>query len=155
MKYVLSLSLLCCLIFFSCKTQVVPQPQTETTNTTDKKVEAHLVGAKWMLTKLNGDVVNLSNTKLKQPFIRLTAKDSGVGGNGGCNAFGGTFKLKNNQNIEFSEMLATMMYCDDSGIESVFMSNLRKASSYTIVNNELTFKDENGYVLSTFESVAE
>lgn len=152
MKYVLSLSLLCCLILFSCKTQEASQTKTEIPDT---KAEAQLVGSKWVLTKLNGDILNLSNTELEQPFIKLTAKDRGVGGNGGCNAFGGTFRLKDNQNIEFSQMLATMKYCDDNGIESAFMGNIHKAASYIIVNNELTFKDENGYVLATFEVSAE
>ncbi|TDU43680.1 META domain-containing protein [Gelidibacter sediminis] len=153
MKYVLSLTVLFCLILFNCKTQEVPKKQTETVHTVDKKSVAHLVGAKWVLTKLNGDIVNLSKTELEQPFIRLTAKDNGVGGNSGCNPFGGTFTLKGNQNIQFSEMLATMRYCDDNGIEGVFMANLQKAATYIITNNELTLKDENGYVLSTFEAV--
>ncbi|MCK0123043.1 META domain-containing protein [Gelidibacter sp. F2691] len=151
MKYVLGLSLFFCLFLFNCKTQDAPQKQTDTSSAS--KTDVQLVGSKWVLTKLNGDVVNLSNTELEQPFIRLTAKDNGVGGNGGCNPFGGTFKLKANQTIAFSEMLATMRYCDDNGIESVFMGNLHKAVSYTIIDNELTFKDENGYVLSTFEAV--
>src|SRR5690606_11731792 len=103
------------------------------------------------LTKLNGDVLNLTKTELEQPFIKLTSNDNGVGGNGGCNSFGGTFTLKDDQHIEFSQMMATMRYCEGSSIENVFMANLQKAVSYTIVNGELTFKDENGYVLASFE----
>lgn len=152
MKYVLSLSLLFCLLLFNCKTQDAPQKQTVTSSS---KAEAQLLDSKWVLTKLNGDTINLSNTELEQPFMKLTSKDNGVGGNGGCNAFGGTFTLNNNQNITFSQMLATMRYCDDNGIESVFMGNLQKAARYTIGNNELTFKDENGYVLATFEVATE
>lgn len=148
MKYLLSLSLLVCLSFFNCKSQ---DPAQKSSN----KTETQLVGTKWVLTKLNGDPINLTNTELEQPFIKLTKKDNGVGGNGGCNGFGGTFSLKENQHIEFSQMMATMRYCDDKGIESVFMGNLQKAFSYTIINNELTFKDANGYVLATFEVAPE
>lgn len=145
MKHVLSLSLVICLVLFNCKSQDTKQKSAN-------KVETQLIGTKWVLTKLNKDLVNLSNAELKQPFIKLNAKDNGVGGNGGCNVFGGTFTLKENQHIEFSQLLATMRYCEDNGIERVFMNNLQKATSYTITNNELTLKDENGYVLVTFEA---
>lgn len=151
MKYVLSLSLVLCLILFNCKSQETPKKSSN-------KVEASaadIVGTKWVLTKLNGDLVNLTSPELVQPFIKLTVKDNGVGGNGGCNSFGGTFSLKENQHIEFSQMLATMKYCEDNGIENVFMGNLHKASSYIIIGNELTFKDENGYVLVSFKATAE
>ncbi|RAJ22936.1 heat shock protein HslJ [Gelidibacter algens] len=145
MKYVLSLSLVICLVLFNCKSQDAKQMSAN-------KFETQLIGTKWVLTKLNKDLVNLTSPELEQPFIKLTAKDYGVGGNGGCNAFGGTFTLKENQHIEFSQLLATMRYCDDNGIERVFMGNLQKASSYTITNNILTFKDENGYILATFKA---
>lgn len=148
MKYVISLSLLVCLILFNCKSQEAPQKPSN-------KVETALVDTKWVLTKLNGDLVNLTSPELEQPFIKLTAKDSGVGGNGGCNSFGGTFSLKENQHIAFSQMMATMKYCEDHGIENVFMGNLQKASTYTIIDSELTFKDENGHVLAAFEATAE
>lgn len=144
MKYVLSLSLLACLLLFNCKSQDVSQKST-------KKSETSLVDTKWVLTKLNGDVVNFTIPDLEQPFIKLTQKDYSVSGNGGCNSFGGTFSLKINQHIEFSQMLATMRHCEDNGIESVFMGNLQKTSTYVIVKDELTLKDENGYVLATFE----
>ena len=148
MKYVLSLSLLACILLFNCKSQ-------DATQKPSIKVGASLIGTKWVLTKLNGDPVNLTSPELEQPYIKLTQKDSGVGGNGGCNAFGGTYTLKDKQTIAFSQMMATMRYCEDHGIENVFMGNLQKATSYVIANDELTLKDENGYVLIAFEPVVE
>lgn len=147
MKYVLSLSLMLCLMLFNCKSQDAKQKSGNTS-------ETQLIGTKWELTKLNKDLVNLTSPELEQPFIMLTAKDNGVGGNGGCNTFAGTFTLKDNQHIEFSQLLATMRYCEDNGIENVFMGNLQKASTYTIVKDKLTFKDKNGYVLTTFQAVS-
>ncbi len=148
MKNILSISLLICTILFSCKSQVASQKSSN-------KTETSLIGNKWILTKLNGDLVNLTSDELQQPFIKLTENDNGVGGNGGCNGFGGTYTLSDNQTISFSQMLATMRFCDDHGIEAVFMSNLQKAKTYVLLNNELTLKDENGYVLATFEATAE
>lgn len=148
MKYVLSLSIFACIFLYNCKPQQATQKLPIKTETT-------LVGTKWILTKLNGDVLNLDNSELEQPYIKLTTKDNSIGGTGGCNSFGGTFALNDNQTIAFSQMLATMRYCEDSGIEKMFMSNLQKATSYVIDNDELTLKDENGYVLITFKPVAE
>lgn len=148
MKYVLSLSIFACILLFNCKPQEAVQKSSV-------KTEATIIGTKWVLTKLNGDPVNLDNSELEQPYIKLTQKDNGVGGNGGCNAFGGTYALKDKQTIAFSQMMATMRYCEDHGIEKVFMSNLQKATTYIIVNDELTLKDENGYVLISFEPVEE
>ncbi|MGC1632332.1 MAG: META domain-containing protein [Gelidibacter sp.] len=145
MRNILSLSLLICTILFSCKSQDVSKKSSN-------KAETALIGSKWILTKLNGDPVNLTSDELQQPFIKLTETDHGVGGNGGCNSFGGSYTLTDTQTISFSQMISTMRYCDDHGIEGVFMGNLQKASTFVIVNNELTLKDENGYVLATFEA---
>ncbi|HUH27206.1 META domain-containing protein [Gelidibacter sp.] len=148
MKNIIRLSFLTCILLFNCKTQVPPQAPSS-------KGETPFIGTKWVLTKLNEDVLNLTKTELEQPFIKLSAKDNGVGGNGGCNSFGGTFTLKDNQHIEFSQMMATMRYCEGSSIENMFMANLQKAVSYTINNGELTLRDENGYVLASFEPESE
>lgn len=145
MKNILSISLLICTILFSCKSQDTSQKSSSNT-------EISLVGTKWVLTKLNGDLVNLMSPDLQQPFIRLTEKDHGVGGNGSCNGFGGTYTLTEPQSISFSKMMATMRYCEDHGIESAFMGNLQKATTFVIVNNELTLIDENGYVLASFKA---
>lgn len=148
MKNLLSLSFLACILLLSCKSQMAPTaPST--------KADASFIGTKWMLTKLNGDVLNLSKTELEQPFIKLSATDNGVGGNGGCNSFGGSFTLKEGQKIEFSQLLATMRYCEGSTIESVFMGNLQKAVAYTIINGELTLIDEDNHTLASFEPSTE
>lgn len=148
MKNILSLSLLICVLLFSCKSQV-------TSKKSSNKVETSLVDTKWVLTKLNGDLVNLSSAELEQPFIKLSQNDNAVNGNGGCNGFGGKYTLTDKQTISFSQMRSTMRHCEDNGIESVFMANVNKAKTYVIIDNELTFKDENGYVLASFEPTSE
>lgn len=144
MKYVLSLSLLLCICLLGCKSQDTSQKSSSTEATT-------FVGTTWVLTKLNGDLVNLDSPELEQPYLTLNENDNSVGGNGGCNGFGGTYTLEDDQTIAFSQLLSTLKHCEDRGIEAVFMSNLEKAKKYILLDNELTFKDENGYVLATFE----
>lgn len=148
MKSILSLSLLVCIFFFSCKSQIAPSKSSN-------KAEIALVDTKWILTKLNGDVLNLTNTELEQPFLKLNTKDNGVGGNGGCNSFGGTFILKDDQQIEFTQMMSTMRYCEGSTIEGVFMGNLQKAKNYILTDGELTLVDENGHELVAFKPSTE
>ena len=148
MKNILSLSLLICVMLISCKSQ---DPSKKLSN----KVETSLTDTKWVLTKLNGDLVNLTSAALEQPFIKLSQNDNAVTGNGGCNGFGGKYTLTDHQTISFSQLLSTMRHCEDHGIESVFMGNVNKAKTYVMIGNELTFKDENGYVLATFEPASE
>lgn len=143
MKYVLSLSLLVCICLFGCKSQ-------DTSQKTSSKGATTFVGTKWVLTKLNGDIVNLDSPELEQPYIILNENDNSVGGSGGCNGFGGTYTIEDDQTIAFSQLLSTLRNCEDRGIEDVFMSNLEKAKSYILIDNELTFKDENGYILVSF-----
>lgn len=148
MKYVISLSVLVCIVLFSCKSQ-------DGTQKPSKKPETQVVGTKWVLTKLNGDLVNLSSPELEQPFIQLTNADNSISGNGGCNSFGGTFVLKEKKHIELSQIMSTMRHCEDGGIENVFLGNLKKTASYLLKKDELTLKDENGYELATFEPAVE
>lgn len=138
-----------CLFLFGCKSQDTSQ------KTSSPTTASSIIGTKWVLTKLNGDIVNLTSPELEQPYIELNENDHSVRGSGGCNGFGGTYNLQDNQTIVFSEMLSTMKHCEDRGIEDVFISNVQKAATYVLVDKELTLIDENGYVLAAFEPASE
>lgn len=142
MKQLISLSFLVCLCLVGCKSQ------DSSTNTTGKG-KISLEGTKWVLEKLNGDPINLSMVELDTPYIILNGSEQTLGGNSGCNSFGGKYTSEK-RNIQFSQIIATLRHCEDNGIESVFMSNLKKAKTYKMSKKELVFKDENGYVLLAF-----
>lgn len=147
MKNILTLSLLICITLFGCKTKDINNKSSDQTSIA-------LVGTKWVLIKLNGDVVQLNNPQLTQPFIKLS-EDKNIGGNGGCNSFGGSYTLTDKNAISFSKMISTLRYCEDQGIESAFIGNLQKTASYGITKNELILKDENGHILAAFEPVSD
>lgn len=143
MKQLLSLSLLVCLVLVGCKSQ-------DTASKSSKKTEIALENTKWVLEKLNGDPVNLSMAELEMPFIKLNASEGTINGNSGCNSFGGNYLLSDKKTIQISQIKATLRHCEDLGIESVFMSNLKKAKTFKVSKKELSFKDDNGYDLLTF-----
>ncbi len=70
----------------------------------------------------------------------LTFDDKGsVTGNGGCNSLGGTYKLDGDQ-ITFSEVVSTLMACDDARMaqESIVTQVLSGSAKYEIKDNTLT-----------------
>lgn len=67
MKYIYSLSVLVCLLLFNCKSQVAPK---ESSN----KSETSFIETKWVLTKLNGDVLNLSKNRIGTTFYKTYGK---------------------------------------------------------------------------------
>lgn len=66
--------------------------------------------------------------------IQFTS-DGGVNGKNTCNSFFGKCKANNGQ-IQFSDMGATKMYCENS-MESEFMNALQQATSYKITKKYL------------------
>ena len=103
--------------------------------------------------KLN--MVSISNTKwvltewLDQTMPNTTKKatldfgaDNRISGKSFCNVFGGTVTIKN-QSIKFSELISTMMYCDDVGeAESKFTEALKKANTFKVVDGKLQLLNE-------------
>ncbi len=70
----------------------------------------------------------------------LTFDDKGsVTGNGGCNSLGGTYKVNGDQ-ITFSDVISTLMACDDSRMaqESAVTQVLAGTAKYEIKDNTLT-----------------
>jgi len=150
MKY-LFLSILFGMSLLNCKSQ----DGTQTAGNASEKSQVQLLETKWMLATLNGKPIEMSNTELSEPFLRLTNQDNGAGGNGGCNVFGGSHTLKEKNQIEFSQMMATMRYCEDNGVEKGLMGALQKAKSYSLEGDDLALMDENGSVLASFKAASE
>lgn len=139
---VLTMSLL------NCKTKAVAQKSSDDNQTA-------LFGTKWVLIGSNGEVINNSNTELEQPFLKLTEEGNGAGGNDGCNVFGGSFTSKEKQHIEFSQMRATMRYCEGNVAGGNMMSALNSAKKYSITGGTLSLLDEAGAVLASFKATSD
>jgi heat shock protein HslJ len=120
---------------------------------TGPKTATSLEGVSWSLDSyLNteGQTANVLN------YTEITALfESGrVSGNGGCNNYAGSYVTEGN-NITISQLLSTMMFCEDnvSSQESVYLLNLQKAATYIISDSLLRMSDANGTVLLTYSVV--
>lgn len=89
-----------------------------------------LVGTSWRLVELNGSPADdaVSST--------LVISAGNVGGNGGCNTFGGELKLTATS-IDISQIISTMMACDGLRQEQAYFAALEAADAYSIVDGDL------------------
>lgn len=73
--------------------------------------------------------------------------DGTVGGNSGCNGFGGNYAVEGDQ-VTFSEIVSTLMACEDARMaqEDAVYQVLSGTSSFKIEGNTLTLEN-NGRTL--------
>ncbi|MBX3035519.1 MAG: META domain-containing protein [Anaerolineales bacterium] len=71
--------------------------------------------------------------------------DNQVGGNVGCNSFGGEYKLNGNQ-VTFSGIFSTLMFCEGTmDQETVFLNILSEQTlNFELSGNQLTLTSQDG-----------
>lgn len=143
--HLIILSLL--LVMAACKTS--QHASTESATTPTDRVNAPLTDTKWYLTEINGQPVEREENI---PHLTLTGSSS-VGGNGGCNSFGGSYELNENNRLSFGPLYRTEMYCTGRmEVEDALMRVLEKTDSYVIVGNELQLLRAKMAPLARFKS---
>jgi heat shock protein HslJ len=91
---------------------------------------ADLVGTSWKLTKLEGQpVADAANSTL------VISADS-IGGNGGCNTYGGDL-AQTPDGIDISQVFSTMMACDGLDQEQAFLAALEATDAFALVGGDL------------------
>lgn len=108
--------------------------------------------ASWQLISLEREKVKpLKSEKI----IKLTFDgEKGVNGFSGCNNFMGSYKLSENQKIEFAPMASTRKACpDESFDENAFLQMFSKVESYKIEGHKLTLMNRKGKALATFNKL--
>lgn len=78
----------------------------------------------------------------QKPNMSFSQKDQHVGGNSGCNNYGGEFSIKGSD-ISFGQMTSTMMACIGDNTEDRFFSALDQVKSYSIKDGKLQLIDKN------------
>jgi heat shock protein HslJ len=83
------------------------------------------------------------------------AADGTVGGSGGCNSLGGTYKV-NGDEITFSEITSTLMACEDERMaqEGVVTQVLTGTAEYEINGNTLTLTNNDLVLVFTAASTS-
>ncbi len=66
-------------------------------------------------------------------------EDGTLGGNSGCNGYGGNYTVEGNQ-ITFAEIISTLIFCDEplGGQEEAVYQVLTETATYEIEGNTLT-----------------
>src|SRR5690606_32662037 len=78
----------------------------------------------------------------KKPTLTLEAISKKLTGNTGCNQMFGSFSTQQNK-VNFSGIGTTRMYCEEVK-EDVYLQLFNAVDSYTLMDNELSFKNADG-----------
>ena len=96
----------------------------------DGEAPADLVGSRWHLTTLDGQPVAADTTS-----TLIISADS-IGGNGGCNTYGGDLTTTD-AGIDITNVFSTMMACDGLEQEQAFFAALEAADNFAVVDGNL------------------
>lgn len=112
--------------------------------------QANSLNGKWKLISmvLEKDMA----IALPEKVITLNISKNKIGGNGGCNSYGGNF-LQKGKTVKFSQILSTKMWCDNSPTESQYLNALGKSVNYKLINEQLILTDEKKENTLVFEEV--
>ena len=74
-------------------------------------VQAQGITGKWKLSsmKISGEKTEITSSGT----LNISDKNE-IGGNGGCNNYGGSFSLEESNSIKFGSLFSTKMYCSKS-----------------------------------------
>ena len=111
-----------------------------------KQEKPSLFGS-WQLNSFESDKKVFSWTN--EVFLNLE-KDK-IGGNGGCNSYGGNVAMKGNT-IKFSNIFSTKMFCEGS-IENQYFAALEKVVRFELKNDYLILTDKTKQTVLTFDKV--
>jgi heat shock protein HslJ len=108
--------------------------------TADGEPVSGLVGTSWQLTSLDSAPVAAGVTST------LVISSDSIGGNGGCNTYGGDL-AETPDGIDITNVFSTMMACDGLEQEQAFFAALEAADAFAIVDGNLHLLGE-GAVLA-------
>lgn len=106
---------------------------------------ATLEGTQW-------DLVMLGTAETSQGVDSTLnfGTENDIGGNGGCNVFGGSVSFADDGTLDIENVFSTMMACEEPKMsqERAFFDALEAATDYTLADGQLTLSGEDGAVLA-------
>ncbi len=76
------------------------------------------------------------------PITLKIDKNGKIGGNGGCNGYGGSYSFKKPNKVKFTDIISTQMFCEEaSNSENRFFQSLREAKKIVVKNGELMIEN--------------
>lgn len=97
----------------------------------------------WVLEKLNGSKVVLTDFQKEFPRIEINSYDNTFQGFGGCNSLSGRIFYEKDL-LRFTDVVSTMMACLPGNKEGEFVTALQNTTTYSIGNNRLTLSNPSG-----------
>lgn len=96
------------------------------------------INGKWQLVSMKRDGTFIP---LPEKAIALNIDKNKIGGNGGCNTYGGSFS-QTGKTVKFSEIFSTKMWCDNAPPENQYFQTLEESVYYELKNGQLILTDE-------------
>jgi heat shock protein HslJ len=112
---------------------------------------AEITETYWRLTELNGKPVGPTPADKKEVHIKLR-KNGNLEAFGGCNGIGGRFELKEGGQISFSNMMGTMIACNELETENKLLEALRVTDNYIHHGKNLMLNKGKKAPLARFEA---
>jgi heat shock protein HslJ len=108
-----------------------------------------LLGSTWILRTLNGNDVLREKAGYGIPYLSININDYSVLGSTGCNTISGKASVTDDE-IKFSEMSMTKMFCSDAEYEQDFVSPLFQDGvvKYKLDNGKLIFYKKDIAIMS-------
>ena len=152
-----SLAIICCITLFilACNSQKQSTDPTVTDVIQGKTDTANLLtGKKWILKELNGVTITDTSSNPDHKPIFLEFKDSAktINGFGGCNGYGGNYELTEGNRIQFSQVVSTMMACENTETEVKLFKVYETADNYFCDGKKLQLNKAKMAPLAVFEA---
>ena len=111
--------------------------------------EPSLNRTKWRLTQLAGQPA------LTETEVTLNLDEGTLGGNDGCNSYGGSYTSEGETIIVGKDIISTMMYCNEQiqTQTNAFYQALLDAAMFNLTSENLSLVDSSGAVLAEFETL--
>lgn len=107
----------------------------------------------WRLTELMGKPIEIAPKGKREIHIRLITEGKRLEAFAGCNGVGGVYEIQKGYKIHFSNLIGTMMACDDLPTESSLLEALKTTDRYELNGNELALNKGKMIPLARFKAV--
>lgn len=109
-------------------------------------VEMPDINGFWQLLYINGTKVTKEQSGKEIPTLAFKTADNSLTGTTGCNRITGKIRVTPYL-VDFENLAATRMFCDNAKFETPLLQLLRGSLSYSLENEELIFTKEGKQVL--------
>jgi heat shock protein HslJ/uncharacterized membrane protein len=100
----------------------------------------------WVLEKLNGKAVSLTNFNKELPNLEINSSTNQFMGFAGCNRMNGTIFFEKGL-LRFANTITTRMACGANNKENEFLKALQSTTTYKVENMRLTLSNQSGVEL--------